>query len=96
VDAGSKVVWGARPEYLRWASEQVDGAIRGQVEVTENLGATVLLSVISGDHQLQVVVPEENAPQPGDQGWISSSAHRSLLFDPDSTERFGGDDGGRP
>ena len=94
VAPGSTVIWGARPEYLRWSADEAVDSVRGHVEVIENLGASVLLSVKVGEHQLQVVVAEENAPEPGDAGWISSSPRRSLLFDPESHERIGGNDDG--
>ena len=41
-----------------------------------------------GPHHLQLVVPEERAPVPGDRGWVEASARRSLLFDPETTERM--------
>lgn len=86
---GQGVIWGIRPEYLRWSTEPVDGGIPGEVVVTETLGATSLVLVAAGEHKLQVVVPEENEPAPGDRGWIVPQLNRALLFDAESTERIG-------
>jgi len=88
VGPGTPVIWGARPEYLRWSTEQVPDSVRAKVRVVENLGATVLVSVTSGEHNLQVVAPEESGPQVGDVGWVQATSSRSLLFDPESTERI--------
>jgi multiple sugar transport system ATP-binding protein len=89
VSEGAEVIWGARPEYLSWSAEDVAAGIPAEVTVTENLGATVLLSVQSGEHRLQLVVAEEDAPEPGDRGRVQVTARRSLLFDPETTERIG-------
>jgi len=88
VPEGKAVVWGARPEYLRWSTGQVAVGIPGEVSVTENLGAATLVSVVSGDTRLQLVVAEEDAPEPGDRGWVEASPRRSLVFDAATTERI--------
>ena len=85
---GREVIWGARPEYLRWSSTPVEPGVPAEVSVTENLGASALVTAVSGQEKLQLVVPEEDAPAPGDGGWVVASARRSLLFDPETTERI--------
>ncbi len=85
---GTAVIWAARPEYLRWSAEPVSDGIPGEVSVTENLGASTLITVASGEARLQLVVAEEEAPAAGDRGWIEASARRSLVFDPETTERI--------
>ena len=85
---GRAVIWGARPEYLRWSAEEVPVGVPAEVSVTENLGASALVTAVSGQEKLQLVVPEEDAPGPGDAGWVVASARRSLLFDPETTERI--------
>ena len=85
---GRAVIWGARPEYLRWSAEEVPVGVPAKVSVTENLGASALVTAVSGQEKLQLVVPEEDAPAPGDAGWVVASARRSLLFDPETTERI--------
>ncbi|QDB79660.1 ABC transporter ATP-binding protein [Georgenia sp. 311] len=85
---GRAVVWGARPEYLRWSREPVPVGVPGEVGVTENLGAATLVTVMSGETRLQLVVAEEDAPEPGDRGWVEASPRRSLVFDAGTTERI--------
>ena len=85
---GTEVIWGARPEYLRWSIEKAEPGVPVEVSVTENLGASTLITAHSGAEKLQLVVPEENAPSAGDRGWVVASARRSLLFDPETTERI--------
>jgi multiple sugar transport system ATP-binding protein len=89
VHEGQSVIWGIRPEYLRWASSEEPGAIPAEVSVVENLGASVLIAVNAGGHKFQVVVPEDREPAPGDRGWIVPVAAKTLLFDAESTERIG-------
>jgi len=85
---GTAVTWGARPEYLRWSPEPAAQGIPGEVSVTENLGASTLITVVSGETRLQLVVAEEEAPAAGDHGWVEASARRSLVFDRETTERI--------
>jgi multiple sugar transport system ATP-binding protein len=74
------VTWGARPEYLGWSTTPVDGALSGVVTVVENLGASVLVTVESGDVLTQVVVNEDDEPAPGTRGWVVPRPERTLLF----------------
>lgn len=89
VHDGQSVIWGIRPEYLRWTSSEESGGIPAEVSVVENLGASVLIAVNAGGHKFQVVVPEDREPAPGDRGWIVPVAAKTLLFDAESTERIG-------
>ncbi|MEF3402962.1 ABC transporter ATP-binding protein [Agromyces sp. CCNWLW203] len=86
---GQAVIWGIRPEYLRWVSSDEPSAIAAEVSVVENLGASVLIAVNAGGHKFQVVVPEDHEPAPGDRGWIVPQASKTLLFDAQSTQRIG-------
>jgi multiple sugar transport system ATP-binding protein len=86
VSDGDNVVWGARPEYLRWSSTSVDDAIEGGTTVVENLGASVLVTVEADDALIQVIVDEDDEPAPGTRGWVVPRADRTLLFDADSGE----------
>ena len=88
VNDGTSVIWGARPEYLRWSLEDESQGVPAEVSMTENLGASALITVNSGEDRLQLVVPEEGAPEPGTRGWVEALSHRSLLFDPETTERI--------
>ncbi|WP_127791885.1 ABC transporter ATP-binding protein [Agromyces sp. LHK192] len=89
VREGQSVVWGMRPEYLRWVTAEEPGAIPAEVGVVENLGASVLIVVNAGGHKVQVSVPEDHEPAPGDRGWIVPNTAKSLLFDADSGDRIG-------
>lgn len=89
VAEGSSVIWGGRPEYLRWSAvaPSADDAIAGTVTVVENLGASVLVTVEAGDGVLvQVVVDEDDEPAPGVSGWVAVRPERTLLFDAESEE----------
>ncbi|WP_157000961.1 ABC transporter ATP-binding protein [Agromyces laixinhei] len=89
VHDGQAVIWGIRPEYLRWVSVAEPGGIPAEVSVVENLGASVLIAVNAGGHKFQVVVPEDQEPAPGDRGWIVPQGAKTLLFDAASTQRIG-------
>ncbi|WP_163542597.1 ABC transporter ATP-binding protein [Occultella kanbiaonis] len=89
VGDGATVVWGARPEYLKWSTTPVEGGIEAEVSVIENLGASVLVSVHSGETRLQLVLGEDDEPAPGDRGWVLATPRRSLLFDSETTDLIG-------
>ncbi|WP_026876796.1 ABC transporter ATP-binding protein [Jiangella gansuensis] len=89
VSDGQKVIWGGRPEYLRWSATEVPDAIAGTVTVIENLGASVLVTIEADDVLVQVVVDEDEEPAPGTRGWVAVRADRTLLFDSDSEELLG-------
>jgi multiple sugar transport system ATP-binding protein len=82
---GRDVVWGVRPEYLRVSTDPQDGALTGEVSVSENLGATSLLTVAIGDDRLRVVVGEDEELAPGSKVWLTASDRHSLLFDVETT-----------
>ncbi|PZF79316.1 ABC transporter ATP-binding protein [Jiangella anatolica] len=84
---GAAVIWGARPEYLRWSTAPAGDAIGGTVTVVENLGASVLVTVEAADGVLvQVVVDEDEEPAPGVAGFVAVRPERTLLFDAESEE----------
>ncbi|MBZ2196004.1 ABC transporter ATP-binding protein [Occultella gossypii] len=89
VGDGAKVVWGARPEYLKWSTTPVEGGIEAEVSVIENLGASVLVSAHRGETRLQLVLDEDDEPAPGDRGWVLPTPRRSLLFDSETTDLIG-------
>ncbi|WP_053205623.1 ABC transporter ATP-binding protein [Jiangella muralis] len=86
---GAAVIWGGRPEYLRWSASAVPDAIGGTVTVVENLGASVLVTVEAADGVLvQVVVDEDEEPTPGTPGWVAVRPDRTLLFDAETEQRL--------
>jgi len=89
VTDGQEVVWGARPEYLRWSTTAVDGGIEGTVTVIENLGASVLATLEADSTLVQFVVDEDDEPEVGTRGWVVGRAERTLLFDRESEQLIG-------
>jgi len=89
VTNGQKVVWGIRPEYVKWSTSPTADAIPGEIVVTETLGATSLLLVDIGGHKIQIVVPEDQEPALGEKGWVVPQLTHCLVFDAQSEERIG-------
>uniref|UniRef100_UPI003B3B847D ABC transporter ATP-binding protein n=1 Tax=Pseudactinotalea sp. TaxID=1926260 RepID=UPI003B3B847D len=88
VDDGAEVVWGARPEYLGWSPTAVADGVEAEVTVVENLGASVLVTAMAGEDRLQLVLDEDDEPEPGSRGWVTMRPHRTLLFDAETGERL--------
>ncbi|UNS96158.1 ABC transporter ATP-binding protein [Streptomyces tubbatahanensis] len=81
VEEGGKVVYGVRPEYLRWSERAVDAALSGTVSVVENLGSAHLVTLeCDGGLSVQAVVPEEHEPALGARGWAVPREDRALLY----------------
>jgi multiple sugar transport system ATP-binding protein len=81
VSDGQKVTWGARPEYLSLAPAG-HGQLSGTVTVSENLGASVLITVeLPGGAAVQAVVEEDLEPEIGSPADITFEPRRTLLFD---------------
>ncbi|MFI0864203.1 ABC transporter ATP-binding protein [Streptomyces smyrnaeus] len=80
-EAGEKVVYGIRPEYLRWSDVPAEGAVAGTVSVVENLGSAQLVTLeCGGGVSVQVVVSEDHEPEPGNRGWAVPRHDRALLY----------------
>lgn len=80
VREGESVVCGVRPEYLDYAEEPVDGAIRGRVSVVENLGGSSLVTLDVEGEPLSVVVGEGFEARDGAEGWALPRPGRLLLY----------------
>ena len=81
VEDGEKVVYGIRPEYLRWSDDDVPGALAGTVSVVENLGSAQLVTLECADGtSVQVVVDEDHEPAVGGRGRAVPRADRALLY----------------
>jgi multiple sugar transport system ATP-binding protein len=76
----AEVVLGARPEFFRVSADPLDGAFRGTVEVAENLGSSLLLTLDVAGTAVQAVVPEEDEPEPGATLWALPRKDRTLLY----------------
>ncbi|UUL76964.1 ABC transporter ATP-binding protein [Pseudarthrobacter sp. Fe7] len=83
VGDGQEITWGARPEYLDISLVAAPGGLEGTVTVSENLGASALITVElpeNGD-LVQVVVSEDREPGIGTHVWVTFEPRRTLLFD---------------
>ncbi|MDQ1665977.1 MAG: multiple sugar transport system ATP-binding protein [Actinomycetota bacterium] len=74
------VLLGSRPEYTDVSCSEGPGALRGTVAVLENLGATALVSVETGDLSVQAVVPEGEEPAIGAEAWVMPQRQRALVY----------------
>ncbi|MDU0349430.1 ABC transporter ATP-binding protein [Actinomyces sp. MRS3W] len=92
---GARVTWGVRPEYVGWSPADATappdtplaspvGAIVGEVNTVENLGAQTLLTMRAGAERLQAVVGEAPLPQPGQRCRFTFPLAKVLVFDADS------------
>lgn len=92
--AGTKVLLGARPEYVDVVPASAPGALAGSVTIVENLGATALVSVQIAPPKtyddadpvigltVQVMVAEGAEPAIGSQVGVAHQRERALLYDP--------------
>ncbi|MYW63161.1 ATP-binding cassette domain-containing protein [Streptomyces sp. SID8379] len=79
---GEEIVYGIRPEYVRWAAAEPSdaAALTGTVSVVENLGSAHLVSLDVDGTTVQAVVDEEFEPAVGDRGRIVPRTDRALLY----------------
>ncbi len=79
VPEGDDVLVGFRPEYTRLEG---DGqyALPGKVAIVENLGATMLVSVLCGERSVQALVPEGEQPPVGTEVVVSPDERRVLHY----------------
>jgi multiple sugar transport system ATP-binding protein len=77
---GTPVVFGARPEYVKFSPHPVPGAFPGEVAIVENLGSSLLLTLDVEGISVQVVVGEEDEPEIGRHVFALPRADRSLLY----------------
>jgi multiple sugar transport system ATP-binding protein len=87
---GDKVVYGARPEYVRMSREPVAAGVQGTVATVENLGVSVLVTVDAGEHTIGAVVPEAEEPALGDRVWLQPVPERVLVYRADDGELIAG------
>ncbi|WP_350258531.1 ABC transporter ATP-binding protein [Scrofimicrobium sp. R131] len=85
---GESVIWGIRPEYLHWHAEVGPNRFEVRARTVESLGASSLVTVELGDQVLQLIVDEDDCPEPGVVGYVSVRDGRSLMFDLETTERI--------
>ena len=98
LERGHPVTVGIRPEHVGFTLE--DGATRPSaapavvidsvVVSVENLGASALVTARHGEERLQAVVPDDQAPEPGNLGRFTLPLARVLVFDRASGNRIMG------
>ena len=77
------VIVAFRPEYAR-VDEVGSLSFDGEVETSENLGASVLITARThDDHRVQAVVPEGSEPEPGATVRVTPVPGRVLVYDED-------------
>ena len=89
VPEGDDVRVGFRPEYTRVTSragEPRPYALHGTVSIVENLGATMLVSVVCGEHSVQALVPDGDEPPVDSEVTLSPDERRVLFYDATSGE----------
>jgi len=83
--AGQQVLVGVRAEKLEVSSTQGDSFQPATVEVVEPTGASVLLTVTFGGHELKVQAPPTFATQPGETVWLRIDPASLRFFDPETS-----------
>ena len=79
VPEGDEVLIGFRPEYTK-LDDTGRYAVEGTVSIVENLGASMLVSVTSGDRSIQALVPEGEEPPVDTKVTISPADRRVLRY----------------
>jgi multiple sugar transport system ATP-binding protein len=77
---GQEAQYGIRPEYLRCSAEPLENAVCGEVTVVESLGHAHLVTLETGDGEVQAVVPEDHEPAPGARMWAAPRPDRVLVY----------------
>ncbi len=80
---GEEVVLGLRPEDMGLTDEERDGAIMGEVILTEPLGGGTLVHFEFGEVKIRVLVSRDRPVEVGDRVWISYPEEKMHLFGPD-------------
>jgi multiple sugar transport system ATP-binding protein len=80
---GRPVTVGIRPEYASFSSSSEPVSLPGTVMVIEQLGVSSLVTLEDRDLSLRVIVPADDAPEPGEKGWLVPDLRHVLLYGPD-------------
>ncbi|MHB8618672.1 MAG: ABC transporter ATP-binding protein [Chloroflexota bacterium] len=80
---GDDVTVGIRPEYMSYSPTPQPNGLPGSVMVAEHLGVSSLITMESQDLIVRVVVPEDQAPPLGEQGWAVADPRHLLVYDAD-------------
>jgi multiple sugar transport system ATP-binding protein len=83
--AGQRVLVGVRAEKLEVSSTRKEGFQPATVEVVEPTGASVLLTVAFGGHELKVQAPPTFATGPGETVWLRVDPASLRFYDPETS-----------
>jgi multiple sugar transport system ATP-binding protein len=83
--AGREVLVGVRAENIEVAASEEPGWQTAEVEVAEPTGATVLLTVRWGPHELKAQAAPGFAAAPGDPIWFRAPADALRFYDPETS-----------
>ncbi|MEJ3742272.1 ABC transporter ATP-binding protein [Actinomycetes bacterium KLBMP 9797] len=83
--AGRQVLVGVRAENIEVATEASPGWATAEVEVVEPTGATLLLTVRLGEHQVKVQAPAGFRVAPDETVWLRSTPETLRLYDPETS-----------
>jgi sn-glycerol 3-phosphate transport system ATP-binding protein len=86
--SGQAVTIGIRPEHFVPCGE-TDSALRGPVEMVEQLGADALIHIGHGNRTIIARVPHGTSPAVGSQFCVSADPGRVFAFDPATGARIG-------
>jgi multiple sugar transport system ATP-binding protein len=81
---GGDVLVGVRAEKIAVSAGKADGAIPATVEVVEPTGASMLLTVLLGEHRLKVSAPPTFAAVPDQEIWLRFDAQALRFYDPET------------
>ena len=83
--AGQTVLVGVRAEKLAVSTDAADGFYPATVEVVEPTGASVLLTVRLGDHELKVQAPPTFDTRPEASVWLRADPSAMRFYDPETS-----------
>jgi len=83
--AGQQVVVGVRAEKLAVSATREEDFQPATVEVVEPTGASVLLTVAFGGHELKVQAPPTFTTRPGETVWLRADPASLRFYDPETS-----------
>jgi ABC-type sugar transport system ATPase subunit len=78
---GGQITLGIRPEHITLHTAPVDGAIPGEVYVTQLLGSEALVMVNVGEHLVSITVDVDTALPDREQVWLAFNPARVFFYD---------------
>jgi multiple sugar transport system ATP-binding protein len=85
LQSGQKVLVGIRAEKLEVSAQRSEGLHPAAVEVVEPTGASVLLTVTFGGHEIKVQAPPTFTTRPGETVWLRAAPESLRFYDPETS-----------